>query len=239
MSSVKMAILIPTYNEALNIERQLRSLEKFRNSRPKEQNFDVLVIDDQSPDNTAVIVLNMKLPWVFLESPSTKAGLGNAYKHGFEWALKRGYTHFIEMDADGSHRIEDLHKILDAPVDIDLVIGSRWVEGGSIENWSWIRRVISRTGNFYARKVLKFSIADSTSGFRRISAKILNRIEIDHVDSAGYGFQIEIAYLIFKASGKIVEVPICFTERIAGYSKMSMGIALEAFFNITRVALRK
>jgi dolichol-phosphate mannosyltransferase len=181
----------------------------------------------------------MKLPWVFLESPSTKAGLGNAYKHGFAWALMRGYTHCIEMDADGSHRIEDLHKILDAPVEIDLVIGSRWVEGGSIENWSWIRRVISRTGNFYARNVLKFPIKDSTSGFRRLSAKILNQIDINRADSAGYGFQIEIAHLVFKAGGKIVEVPICFTERIAGYSKMSMGIALEAFLNVTRVALRK
>jgi len=239
MVGEKIVILIPTYNEAPNIERQLRGLNEARNRVSGQAKFDVLIIDDRSPDDTAGIALGLGFPWVYLESPSEKAGLGNAYKYGFAWALTRGYSHVIEMDADGSHKIEDLHKLLNADLELDLVIGSRWIDGGSIENWSRFRRIISRGGNFYARAMLKLQIKDSTSGFRRISTAVLRRIDFDSTDSAGYGFQIEIAYLIFRAGGSIIEVPICFAERIAGYSKMSIGIAYEAFINITRIALRK
>ena len=234
-----MAILIPTYNEALNIERQLRELGQFRDRQSPEKKFDALIIDDKSPDGTSDIVRSLNLPWVHLLTPAKKAGLGNAYKEGFDWAITHNYSHVVEMDADGSHKIEDLPKLLDADVSVDLVIGSRWIRGGSIENWSWSRKALSRGGNLYSRTMLRFPIKDSTSGYRRISTLFLQRIDMNQIDSAGYGFQIEIAYNIHKLGGVIVEVPICFAERIAGYSKMTTIIALEAFYNITRIALHK
>ena len=239
MSGNRVVILIPTDNEALNIERQLRELDQFRNLRSLEKKFDALIIDDKSPDGTSDIVRSLNLPWVHLLTPAKKAGLGNAYKQGFDWAISRNYSHVVEMDADGSHKVGDLHKLLDADPLIDLVIGSRWIKGGSIENWSWSRKALSRGGNFYSRSVLRFPIKDSTSGYRRISTLFLQRIDMNQVDSAGYGFQIEIAFNIYKLGGEIVEVPICFAERIAGYSKMTTNIALEAFYNITRIALHK
>jgi dolichol-phosphate mannosyltransferase len=239
--------LIPTYNEALTIERQLRALERFRADQDPDKQFDVLVIDDNSPDGTADIVRSLGFAWVQLLLPAAtprsalgkKTGLGNAYKRGFAWAIERGYGFVVEMDADGSHKVEDLHKLLDADPTADLVIGSRWIRGGSIENWSWGRKVISRSGNFYSRIVLRFPIKDSTSGYRRISTLFLGRIDMEKIDSAGYGFQIEMAYTIHAMGGVVVEVPICFAERIAGYSKMTTDIAREAFFNITRIAFHK
>ena len=239
MSGNRVAILIPTYNEALNIERQLRKLGQFRDRQSPEKKFDALIIDDKSPDGTSDIVRSLNLPWVHLLTPAKKAGLGNAYKQGFEWAISHNYSYVVEMDADGSHKIEDLPKLLDADLSVDLVIGSRWIRGGSIENWSWSRKALSRGGNLYSRTMLRFPIKDSTSGYRRISTIFLQRIDMNQVDSAGYGFQIEIAYNIHKLGGVIVEVPICFAERIAGYSKMTTNIALEAFYNITRIALHK
>lgn len=232
-------ILIPTYNESLNIERQLRALESFRAHRIDSQKFDVIVIDDQSPDNTAQIAAALNLPWVRIESPSEKAGLGNAYKHGFKIALELGYSFVIEMDADGSHRVEDLPRLLDADPQFDLVLGSRWIKGGRVENWSLPRRALSRTGNMYAKTILRFPISDSTSGYRRISTSILRALDLQTIASAGYGFQIEMAYSIYRAGGQIVEVPITFIERIAGTSKMSSQIAREAIVNITKVAWRK
>jgi len=240
-------ILIPTYNEALTIERQLRALDSFRAGQEPEKRFDVLVIDDNSPDGTADIVRSLGFTWIQLLLPETspksatgkKTGLGNAYKRGFAWAIERDYGFVVEMDADGSHKVEDLHKLLDADPTADLVIGSRWIKGGSIENWSWGRKAISRSGNLYSRIVLRFPVKDSTSGYRRISTIVLRKIDLNKIDSAGYGFQIEMAYTIHTMGGVVLEVPICFAERIAGYSKMTTDIAREAFFNITRIALHK
>jgi len=238
IARAKTVILIPTYNEALNIERQLLALEQLRSGRPDSQKFDVMVIDDKSPDNTAALVSALELPWVQIESPNEKAGLGGAYKYGFTIAMRAGYDFVVEMDADGSHRIEDLPAILDADLSYDLVIGSRWMKGGRVENWSLLRRALSRCGNIYARTLLRFPVKDSTSGYRRISTAILKKLDLQGIASAGYGFQIEMAYSIYNAGGKIIELPICFVERIAGYSKMSSGIAREAIVNITKLALR-
>ena len=153
--------------------------------------------------------------------------------------MRESYEFVVEMDADGSHRIEDLAAILDADEKIDLVIGSRWIKGGQVENWSLSRRILSRCGNIYSKTLLRFPVNDSTSGYRRISTAILRNLDLRTIASAGYGFQIEMAFSIYKAGGTIVEVPICLVERIAGYSKMSSGIAREAILNITKLAMRK
>jgi dolichol-phosphate mannosyltransferase len=238
VTKANTVILIPTYNEAPNIERQLHALAEFRATRIASNTFDVIVIDDKSPDNTAGLVKDLQFPWVRIESPSEKAGLGNAYKHGFAIAMREGYEFVVEMDADGSHRIDDLAAILDADTKFDLVIGSRWIKGGRVENWSLPRRVLSRCGNIYSKTLLRFPVNDSTSGYRRISTSVLRKLDLQTIASAGYGFQIEMAFSIYKAGGTIIEVPICFVERIAGYSKMSSGIAREAIVNITKLALR-
>ena len=215
-------VVIPTYNEAESIPKILDGL--------KHLDVDVLVIDDGSPDGTADIVRVRNIEVIEREG---KQGLGSAYRTGFAIALERGYTYVIEMDADGSHQIKDLKKMMEWIGSADLLIGSRWVSDGSIENWSKFREYLSRSANRYANLLLSLGVKDTTSGFRIYTSALLKKMEISTIRSEGYCFQIEMTRRALARGGSIAEVPITFIERAHGKSKMSFAIALEAVVRIT------
>ena len=225
---MKYLVVIPTYNEAETI---VETVSLVLEVVPE---LSVLVVDDSSPDGTAVIVREYfaDQPRVHLLTRSQKQGLGLAYLEGFQWAFSEGFDFVVEMDADGSHRASDLASIIEAANSADLVIGSRWVRGGEVENWPWFRKLISRIGNRYAKAMLRTEILDMTSGFRVYRAKFLQRLVSQPVSSHGYAFQVELAYLASKA-GSVVEVPITFVERVNGKSKMTLAIVLEALTKVT------
>jgi len=231
-------IIIPTFNEEKSIGILLSQLASLK-LVDAESSFEVLIVDDNSDDLTHATVQELHFPWVELHVRPKKDGLGSAYKYGFTWAKKRGYEFVIEMDADGSHRVQDLPEILNASSEFDLVLGSRWVKGGSIVNWPIQRRIISKVGNMYAQIVLAMDIKDSTSGFRRMRLSSLNFLEVDSVLSKGYGFQVEVAYRFWKNNFRIKQVPIKFIEREFGSSKMTSFIALEAFLNIGALGIKR
>jgi dolichol-phosphate mannosyltransferase len=222
-------IVIPTYNEAGNL---LEVLERVRAAAP---DFDVLIVDDGSPDGTAELAekANERLGRISVLRRHAKQGLGNAYRAGFRWGLDRGYTALVEMDADLSHEPETLPAIIAALDDADLVIGSRYMPGGSVSNWTFHRRMLSSIGNRYSAGLLGLRVRDLTSGFRGFRREIVERIDLDTVKSEGYGFQIEMAYRAVRAGGRIVEVPIRFADREIGDSKMSPRIAAEALLLVS------
>jgi dolichol-phosphate mannosyltransferase len=230
MARVRPLVIIPTYNEAENIERILR---RIADSLPEAG---VLVVDDGSPDGTGDLVkaVAAELPDVHLLTRSGKAGLGSAYRAGFAWGLQQGYDALIEMDADFSHDPAVLPSIL-APLaeGFDLSIGSRYVKGGAIPNWARHRHLLSQGGNRYASVVLGLNVADSTAGFRAYSAGIMRKLNLDVIRAEGYGFQIEMTYRAKQHGAAIVEVPITFVDRAAGESKMSSRIVLEALALVT------
>jgi dolichol-phosphate mannosyltransferase len=215
-------VVIPTYNESESIGEILNGL--------KELDVDVLVIDDRSPDGTADIVRRHNVEVV---ERAGKQGLGSAYRTGFSIAIERGYTYIIEMDADGSHQIKDLATMMEWIGSADLLIGSRWVSDGSIENWSKFREYLSKSANVYANLLLSLGIKDTTSGFRIYTSALLKKMEIATIRSEGYCFQIEMTRRAISRGGSIAEVPITFIERTHGKSKMSFAIALEAVVRIT------
>ncbi len=228
--SARILVVIPTYNEAENIGW---IVEHLHSAQP---DVDVLIADDGSPDGTGDIAdrLAEADPRVHVLHRSGKQGLGSAYRAGFAWGIERGYDVLVEMDADGSHRPEDLGKLLDASAaGADLVLGSRWVDGGGVVNWPWHRRFISRGGTFYARLMLGIPIKDATGGFRAFRRQTLERLPLDEVASQGYCFQIDMARRVLGAGMTIVEVPITFVERERGESKMSGGIVREALWRVT------
>jgi dolichol-phosphate mannosyltransferase len=215
-------VVIPTYNESESIGEILDGL--------RELDVDVLVIDDGSPDGTADIVRSHKVEVV---ERAGKQGLGSAYRTGFSIAIERGYTYVIEMDADGSHQIKDLETMMEWIGSADLLIGSRWVSDGSIENWSKFREYLSKSANVYANLLLSLGVRDTTSGFRIYTSVLLKKMEISTIRSEGYCFQIEMTRRAISRGGSIAEVPITFIERAHGKSKMSFAIALEAVVRIT------
>jgi dolichol-phosphate mannosyltransferase len=215
-------VVIPTYNEAESIGTILVGL--------KDLDVDVLVIDDGSPDGTADIVRKHNVEVVERQG---KQGLGSAYRAGFSIAIERGYTYVIEMDADGSHQISDLKTMMEWIGSADLLIGSRWVSDGSIENWSKFREYLSKSANRYANLLLSLGVKDTTSGFRIYTSALLKKMEISTIRSEGYCFQIEMTRRAIARGGSIAEVPITFIERAHGKSKMSFSIALEAVVRIT------
>ena len=215
-------VVIPTYNEAESIGTILDGL--------KDLDVDVLVIDDGSPDGTADIVRKHNVEVVERQG---KQGLGSAYRTGFSIAIERGYTYVIEMDADGSHQINDLKTMMEWIGSADLLIGSRWVSDGSIENWSKFREYLSKSANRYANLLLSLGVKDTTSGFRIYTSALLKKMEISTIRSEGYCFQIEMTRRAIARGGSIAEVPITFIERAHGKSKMSFSIALEAVVRIT------
>jgi dolichol-phosphate mannosyltransferase len=232
-------IIVPTFNELANapilIERIFKHIP----------NSHILIIDDGSPDKTGEKIkeLQSKYPaTLFLLERARKSGLGSAYRTGFAWGLERGYEELIEMDADLSHRVRDLKKMIDAKElkpNTDLVIGSRWMPGGRTENWSKSRELLSRAANLYVRAMLGMGVKDSTAGFRIYSSSILKKLNLDAIKSEGYSFQIEMTRAVHKLGGKIIEVPITFRERENGVSKMSKNIVREAMFLVTIWGLKR
>lgn len=225
-------VVIPTYNEAESIEALLDSIFD------TVYGCEVLVVDDGSPDRTAEICQTMraKHQHLHLLERSEKGGLGSAYRAGFAWALDREFEEIIQMDADGSHQVSDLMKMIDAKAkdsQAGLIIGSRWTKNGATQNWSKAREILSRVANRYVRIALGMGIHDSTSGFRIYSAATLRRINIDQIRSEGYSFQIEMTRAAKKTGAKILEVPITFKERENGVSKMSKKIVWEAIGLVT------
>jgi len=231
----RVVMVVPTYNEADNVEW---IVNRVRTSVPE---VDVLVVDDGSPDGTGDLADRLAAgdEQVHVLHRMYKAGLGAAYLHGFEVALDRGYDVIGEMDADGSHQPEQLPRLLDALTDADLVLGSRWVPGGSVANWTRFREALSRGGNTYTRLLLGIPVRDATGGFRLFRRTTLEAIELHGVESVGYCFQVDLAWRTLEAGLRVREVPIEFVERVRGESKMSPDVAIESLRRITAWGLRE
>ena len=231
----RVVMVIPTYNEADNLDWVVGRL------RVAEPSVDLLVVDDNSPDGTGALADELAAadPAVHVLHRPGKAGLGAAYLAGFAWALDAGYDVVGEMDADGSHQPEQLHRLLEALLDADLVIGSRWIPGGSVVNWPLRREALSRGGNLYVRVLLGISIKDATAGFRVFRRSALEKIDLASVQSTGYVFQTDLVTRCLRAGLAVREVPIEFVERVRGDSKMSGAVATESLRRITRWGLRE
>lgn len=233
----KKIVIIPTYNEKENIENIIRKVFSL------EGGYDILVIDDGSPDGTAVIVKRLQKEFperLFLIERSGKQGLGTAYITGFKWSLEHDYDYTFEMDADFSHSPDDLPRLYQACKDgADLAIGSRYCDGISVINWPIGRIIMSYYASVYVRTVLGMKVFDCTAGFKCYSNRVLNTIDLDAIEMKGYGFQIEMKYTTYKLGFKIAEVPIIFINRKAGTSKMSGGIFGEAFWGVLKLRFRK
>jgi dolichol-phosphate mannosyltransferase len=228
-SPVKPLIIIPTYNERDNIEHLVPAIQRV------DERFHILVVDDGSPDDTAGAVRRMQAGAqknLFLLSRPGKLGLGNAYVHGFGWGLEKDYDFLIQMDADWSHPPEFLSTMLELAGKADFVIGSRYIPGGGTLHWGAGRRILSRFGSFYARTILGVPFNDFTGGFNGWSADLLRQAKLNTLKSNGYSFQIELKYRAHKLGFRHVEFPIVFDERRGGRSKMSIAIALEAFWRV-------
>ena len=225
-------MIIPTYNEAESLPILLRELSVLR------KDFNFLVVDDGSPDGTADICEKLKseIPGLEVLKRSKKSGLGSAYRDGYRSALDKNFDAVIQIDADGSHQLSDLPKLLskfESEPKVDLVIGSRWIKGGSVLNWSKHREALSRLANIYSNLLLCLGVKDSTAGFRVYKTSAIKKLNLSNIKSEGYCFQIEMAREIKKVDGTISEVPITFVERQFGKSKMSGKIVIEAMLRVT------
>ena len=229
-------VIIPTYKERENIEAIVKSISSQKIS------FDILVIDDNSPDGTASIIkdLQKSFPNLFLIERQGKLGLGTAYIAGFKWAIEKGYDYIYEMDADFSHDPNDLVKLYRACSEngADLAIGSRYISGVNVVNWPLSRVLMSYVASIYVRIITGMKIMDTTAGFKCYKRAVLRNINLDKIKSVGYGFQIEMKFKTWRLGYKIVEVPIIFTDRRLGASKMTGGIFNEALWGVLRMKLR-
>ena len=232
---MKTLIIIPTYNELENLRPLLREI--FSNV----PETDILIVDDNSPDGTGKLAdeIHTENPQVHVMHRPGKLGLGTAYIAGFKYAVEHGYDAAFEMDADFSHDAGYLPDFLKAIEDADLVIGSRYISGGGTPNWSPLRRLISGSGNIFARFMLNLSIQDCTAGFRCYRREVLESIDLDTVRSQGYAFQVEMLYRVLLQGFKVVEIPIIFMDRRVGKSKMSRKIIIEAFAYVIRARFGK
>lgn len=231
-------VVIPTFNEKENIERIIRKVF----SLTKE--FDVLVVEDNSPDGTAAIVRSLMAEFpgrLHMEERKGKLGLGTAYIHGFRWALAKEYSYVFEMDADFSHNPEDLLKLYDACANQggDVAIGSRYIKGVNVVNWPMGRVLMSYFASYYVRMVTGMKIMDTTAGFKCYRRKLLDTIDFDRIKFTGYAFQIEMKYTAWKLGFRIIEVPIIFTDRTEGESKMSRGIFREAILGVIQLRFKR
>jgi len=232
---LKTLVIMPTFNESGNI------LNAVSNLFAHNPNVDLLIVDDSSPDGTGKIAdsLAKEDKRISVLHRLGKDGLGAAYIAGFGWAFERDYEFLVEMDADGSHRAQDLPLLLEAANDNDLVIGSRYVRGGRTENWPMHRQILSRGGNLYARVMLGGKLNDMTAGFRVFRTSFLKSLDLKTINARGYSFQIEMAYRTLRSGGRAAEVPITFVERVIGDSKMSSDIVREALILMTKLGLRR
>ncbi|MNS83611.1 Undecaprenyl-phosphate mannosyltransferase [compost metagenome] len=225
---MKTLVVVPTYNESENIQALVPAI------MAKNLGVDILVVDDNSPDGTGNIVREMQKSnsQLHLLSRPGKQGLGKAYIAGFRWAIDHGYEGIVEMDADFSHRPEDLGPLIETMKLNDFAVGSRYVPGGRTVNWGLIRKIISRGGGIYSRLILGFPLNDWTGGFNAWKKETLDKIDLSSVQSNGYSFQIELKYKALKKGCKGAESPIVFEDRRVGQSKMSLKIVLEAFYRV-------
>ena len=221
----KNVVLIPTYNESESILGLLRGLESLE--------VDIIVIDDDSPDGTASLVRSFRSDRVRIIEHGSKNGIGPAYLSGMKQAISQGYEKIITMDADGSHLVEDVQDLISKSANYDVIMGTRWIPGGEVSNWSASRELLSRFGTWYARKCLKLPFKDLTGGLRVYDAKSLLKLDLGKIRSNGYCFQIEMIRALYSQGATMCEVPIHFIERRAGKSKMSANIAVEAFFRVS------
>jgi len=231
---VRVLTIIPTYNE---IESLPKTLQRLRTAVPDS---DVLIADDNSPDGTGAYADKQAAldPQVHVLHRKGKEGLGAAYIAGFRWGLENGYDVLVEMDADGSHKPEQLPLLLQASeAGADLVIGSRWVSGGSVVNWPLHRKLLSRAGSTYSRLMLGIPVRDITAGYRAFRRSTLEKLDLSAVESVGYGFQVDMTFRVARLGLQITEVPITFVEREFGASKMSGNIVFEAIANVTKWGL--
>lgn len=229
-------IIIPTYNERENLEKMVRKVFSLK------KDFHLLIVDDNSPDGTAGIVKDLQKEFpgkLHLEERKGKLGLGTAYIHGFKWALKNNYEYIFEMDCDFSHNPNDLIKLYNtcAKEGADLAIGSRYVTGVNVVNWPMGRVLMSYYASAYVRLITGMKIRDTTSGFKCYKRRVLERINLDKIKFKGYAFQIEMKFTTYKLGFKIVEVPIIFTDRLEGTSKMSNGIFKEAILGVIQMKI--
>ena len=232
---MRALVIVPTYNESENVEVLVQRLFDACDD------CDLLVVDDSSPDATGALVegLARTRPAISLLTRPNKSGLGTAYVAGFRWAIERDYDAVVAKDADLSHDPAAGPALLEALTDADLVIGSRYIPGGGVANWGLVRRMLSRAGNAYARLWLRFGVHDSTSGFRAYRTSRLAEMDLDSFKAEGYAFQIETAWRVHLAGGRITEIPITFVEREHGRSKLSRRIVLEALLRVPVWALRR
>lgn len=225
---MKKLVVIPTYNEKENIQAIVPAVFA------QNLGVEILVVDDNSPDGTGAIVREMQknIPQLHLLSRPGKQGLGKAYIAGFRWGMDHGFDIITEMDADFSHRPEDLGPLLQKLDQADFAVGSRYIAGGKTVNWGLMRKIISRGGGLYARLILGFPLNDWTGGFNTWKKEVLHAIDLSSVESNGYSFQIELKYKALKKGFKGAESPIVFEDRRVGQSKMSLKIVLEAFYRV-------
>lgn len=226
-------VVIPTYNECENIASILSTIFNM------ELGFHVLVVDDNSPDGTADVVRQLQQTYreqLFLEQRQGKQGLGTAYLHGFRWAIRKGYAHIFEMDADFSHNPKDLERLYQAcRKGADVSIGSRYVAGGRTVNWTWERNVLSKGGALYTRLLTWMPVKDPTAGFICYKKEVLESINFDEIKFVGYAFQIEMKFAAWKLGFKIVEIPITFVDRKYGTSKMNKNIVKEGVLGVVKI----
>ena len=232
---MKFLVLMPTFNERQNLENSVLQVLQ------AVPGINLLIIDDNSPDGTGAIAdkLSEEHSAVSVLHRESKKGLGRAYLDGFSWAAKNSFDFVIQMDADGSHQPKNLSDLISNARPSRLVIGSRWIPGGEVLNWPWYRKVISRFGNLYARRLLGTKVMDMTAGYRLYPVSSLAKMKLQDVQAQGYGFQIEMTLLAIEEGLEVVEVPISFVERTVGKSKMTMKIVLEAFWLCTKWGIRR
>jgi dolichol-phosphate mannosyltransferase len=226
---------MPTFNEAGNLQHAVEELFKFNHE------VHLLIVDDDSPDGTGKIADELASgdKRISVMHRKEKQGLGAAYIAGFRYAFERDYEYVVEMDADGSHRAQDLPKLLAVCGSNDLVIGSRYIKGGQTQNWPMHRQWLSRGGNLYAKLMLGSKLNDMTAGFRVFNVKFLKKMNLDTINARGYSFQIEMAYRTIQSGGRTAEVPIVFVEREIGESKMSKDIVTEALILMTKFGIKR
>ena len=232
---MKPLVISPTYNEKRNIKELIARISQLNCV------LDILIIDDNSPDGTGEIVKNLMETndRIYLIERKGKLGLGTAYCRGFQWALERDYDPIIQMDADLSHNPDDIPRIIDASESCDSVIGSRYIEGVNVVNWPMRRLLLSYFANWYARAVIRLPIMDLTGGFKCIRRRVLKEIDFSKIRSEGYSFQIEMNFLTWIKGFKLTEIPIVFTDRTVGESKMHRGIVFEAIWMVPKLLIKK